>query len=203
MHAARRHSRRARADVRGAFPGRIALHVALIGATGCRMAWRERAYASRSERRMRAAERSAIEAVNSIPLQHHGPENPLANDTDSRGAADAGQAGGAGQEREKLPPDAVPLKSQKAKKRPAEVASERQRFRPFKELEHNQVTTQAGAAGIESAVFGDAGRGPRRARAPTPRWATVSPATRSRSSSWSRRIGAPATWTRAFKPRPW
>ena len=61
-----------------------------------------------------------IEAVESIPLQH--PAKPVER-----------------QKEEKPPPDAIALKSRKAKKPLAQVASERQRFRPFKEIEPNQV----------------------------------------------------------------
>jgi protein TonB len=78
-----------------------------------------------------------IEAVNAIPLQHSGLANPLANDTQSQipqqPAKPVEQA-----KKEKVSKDAIPLKSRE-KKRLTDVASERQRFRPFKDLDTNQV----------------------------------------------------------------
>jgi len=78
-----------------------------------------------------------IEAVNAIPLQHTGMANPLANDTQSQipqqPAKPIEQA-----KKEKISPDAIPLKSRE-KKRLTDVASERQRFRPFKDIDQNQV----------------------------------------------------------------
>jgi len=82
-----------------------------------------------------------VEAVNTIPLQHHGPQNPLANDTKT----ETPQAPAPPVERvkeEKPPPDAIPLKSKNAKKLPSQVASEKQRFRPYEELQKNQLTTK-------------------------------------------------------------
>jgi len=81
-----------------------------------------------------------IQAVESIPLQHQGMPNPLASDTESQVpqqiAKPVEQA-----KKEKVSKEAIPLKSRE-KKRLADVASERQRFRPFKELESNQVYTK-------------------------------------------------------------
>jgi len=78
-----------------------------------------------------------IEAVKSIPLLHSGEQNPLANDTESQvpqqPAKPIEQA-----KVEKVSPKAVALKM-KEKRRLSDVASERQRFRPFKEIDQNQV----------------------------------------------------------------
>lgn len=83
-----------------------------------------------------------IEAVKSIPLVHTGEQNPVANDTESQ----VPQAPAKPIEREKVEkvsPNAVALKMRQ-KKRLADVASEHQKFRPFKEIDHNQVfATQA------------------------------------------------------------
>ena len=83
-----------------------------------------------------------IEAVKSVPLLHSGPQNPVANDTESQ----VPQQPAKPLEREKeqkVSPNAVALKM-KQKKRLADVASEHQKFRPFKEIDHNQVfATQA------------------------------------------------------------
>ncbi len=78
-----------------------------------------------------------VEAVTSIPIPRSGAPNPVANDTDSQvpqqPAKPVEQA-----KREKVSPDAVALKF-KEKKRPSDVASERQKFRPFKDVDQNQV----------------------------------------------------------------
>lgn len=78
-----------------------------------------------------------IQAVNALPLQHAGMANPVANDTQSQipqqPAKPIEQA-----KKEKISPDAIPLKSRE-KKRLTDVASERQRFRPFKDIDQNQV----------------------------------------------------------------
>jgi protein TonB len=78
-----------------------------------------------------------IQAVDAIPLQHQGMPNPVANDTQSQipqaVAKPVEQA-----KKEKVSKDAIPLKSRE-KKKLSDVASERQKFRPFKELDQNQV----------------------------------------------------------------
>jgi TonB family protein len=77
-----------------------------------------------------------IQAVNSIPLSHSGMQNPLANDTQSQVPQQPTKKEQA--KREKESPDAIPLKMRE-KKRLTDVAAEKQRFRPFKELDQNQV----------------------------------------------------------------
>lgn len=78
-----------------------------------------------------------IEAVKSIPLLHSGPQNPVANDTQSQVPQQPTKPLEREKE-EKVSPNAVALKMRQ-KKRPADVASEKQRFRPFKEIDQNQV----------------------------------------------------------------
>jgi protein TonB len=79
-----------------------------------------------------------IEAVKSIPIPHTGAANPLANDSESQvpqqPAKPIEQT-----KPEKISPNAVALKMKKEKKRPSDVASEKQKFRPFKEIDQNQV----------------------------------------------------------------
>jgi TonB family protein len=121
--------------IRGFFLGAVALHIAVAAATGL-YSWMN----GRSE--MFGAKDAGggaigVEAVNTIPLLHSGAQNPLANDTQSQvpqqPAKPVEQS-----KREKIAPDAIPLKT-RMKKRLTDVASERQRFRPFKELDNNQV----------------------------------------------------------------
>ncbi len=101
----------------------------------------------------------AIQAVNSIPIQqHNGPPNPLATDTQS----EVPQAPAKPQERVKKeeapPPDAVALKTKTAKKTPADVASERNRFRTFKELDPYQVYNRSAPA-VSNPAFAVTGAG--------------------------------------------
>jgi periplasmic protein TonB len=77
-----------------------------------------------------------IEAVKSIPLLHSGQQNPVANDTESQVLQQPSKP----VEREKVEkvsPNAVALKMKK--RLPAYVASEHQKFRPFKQIDDNQV----------------------------------------------------------------
>jgi len=78
-----------------------------------------------------------IEAVKSIPLLHSGEQNPVAHDTESQVLQQPAKPIEQAKE-EKVSPKAVALKM-KQKKRLADVASEKQKFRPFKEIDHNQV----------------------------------------------------------------
>ena len=94
-----------------------------------------------------------IEAVNTIPLPHHGPENPLASDTDS----EVPQAPAKPVERvkeEKPPPDAVPIKSKTPKKTPAEVASEKNKLPASSRTGSVSGVQQIGAGGVEPGFFG-------------------------------------------------
>src|SRR6266851_3433940 len=129
-----------REPVSRAFAGSLALHVTLIAATAI--------YSWMSTHRDSFGAQNAgggaigIEAVNSIPIPRTGAPNPLANDTASQvpqqPAKPVEQV-----KRAKESPKAVALKM-KQKKRFADFASERQRFRPFKEIDQNQVfATQA------------------------------------------------------------
>ena len=124
-----------REPIRGAFLGALTLHLALVAATAL-YSWinGHRDFFGGKDAGGGAI---GVEAVNTIPLQHSGAQNPLANDTQSQvpqqPAKPVQQA-----KREKVSPDAVPLKT-RMKKRLTDVASERQRFRPFKEIDPNQV----------------------------------------------------------------
>ncbi len=99
----------------------------------------------------------AIQTVNSIPLPHQGPKNPLASDTDS----EVQQAPAKPKEavkKEIPPPDAVPLKSPKTKKNLADVASERNRYRPFKDIDPYQVYSKSAPA-VSNPAFAAQGAG--------------------------------------------
>jgi TonB family protein len=106
-----------------------------------------------------------VEAVDSIPLPHSGPKNPLANDTESQ----VQQAPAKPLERVKkevAPPDATPLKMKKPKKTPAPDASVKQTYRPYSEVDPYKVYNKT-APQVSSQVFsaapgsGNVGAGPR------------------------------------------
>lgn len=82
-----------------------------------------------------------VEAVDKIPLQHSGPQNPVAHDTES----EAQQAPPEKMERAKkevIPPDAVKLNlKEKDKKAKAKEASTPRHFKSFEELQKNQLTS--------------------------------------------------------------
>jgi len=122
-------------SIRGAFLGAAALHAAIAGALALN-GWLGHMDSFGAKD---AGGAVSIEAVNSIPLPHSGPENKLANESKSETpetpAPPVERVKG-----EKPPPDAVPLKSKAIKKKEAPVASVRQRYRPFDQLEKNQLT---------------------------------------------------------------
>jgi protein TonB len=82
-----------------------------------------------------------IEAVKSIPLPHRGMENPLANDTESQVPQTPVRAREQTQKRPKESPDAVALKD-RSKKKLSQVAAEKNKFRPFEELDPNRLTAK-------------------------------------------------------------
>ena len=89
----------------------------------------------------------AIQAVNSIPLPPHtGPQNPLASDTESVVPQAPTKPVERVKKEEPPPPNAVPLKTKKPKKTPSDVASERNRFRPFKSIDPYQVYSKSAPA---------------------------------------------------------
>jgi periplasmic protein TonB len=83
-----------------------------------------------------------VEIAKSIPLAHHGPQNPVANDTQSEVPETPAPPVERKQVEKAPPPDAIPLKSPDAKKKPAPVASTPQKFRPYQQLDPNQLTTK-------------------------------------------------------------
>jgi periplasmic protein TonB len=118
-----------------AFAAALALHVTLIAATGI-YNW---VNVHRDSFGAPDAGGGAIgiEAVKSIPIPRSGAANPVANDTESQVPQQPAKP--VEQEKlEKVSPNAVALKM-KQFRRQADVASEHQRFRPFKEIDRNQV----------------------------------------------------------------
>jgi len=139
----------AREPVGGPLVAALALHGALIGAAvlSSVLSIRHNAFGAPDA----GGQAVGIEAVNSIPLQHQGQPNPLANDTESQ----VPQQKTKPEERikeEKPPPNTVKLKTRNAKTKPAPVASERQHFRPYKELDPNQLTSRS-APQVSNPIF--------------------------------------------------
>ena len=83
-----------------------------------------------------------VEAVNAIPIIHHGEPNPLTNDTQSEIPQSPVKQPKEQAKKEVTPPDAIKLKTKKEKKTIAKEESTRQKYRPFRELEQNQVTSK-------------------------------------------------------------
>jgi TonB family protein len=139
--------------MRGAFLTALGLHAALVGGflySGWLAAHRNALGAPDA-----GGAAVGIEAVDTIPLPHQGPQNPLASDTDSQ----VPQAPAKPVERvkeEKPPPDAVALKSRK--KTPADVASDKNKFRNFKEIDPYQVYSKSAPA-VSNPIFSATGAG--------------------------------------------
>jgi periplasmic protein TonB len=83
-----------------------------------------------------------VQAVKSIPLAHQGQQNPVANDTESQVPQTPAPPVVRKEVEKAPPPDAIPIKSNVAKTKPAPVASTPHRFQAYKP-EPNQLTTKA------------------------------------------------------------
>jgi protein TonB len=92
-----------------------------------------------------------IEAVDKIPLPVSGRRNPLANDSESE-TPQAPVKPNEKTQKEVDSPDAVKLSLKKSKAKPAKEASAKTRFRPFDELEKNQIYSKS-APRLSSELF--------------------------------------------------
>jgi protein TonB len=126
-----------RDSLKGSFAGAIALHAALIGGVVV-SGLREKPEPFGS---LDAGGAIGIEAVKSLPLPHRGMENPVASDTQSQVPQTPLRAKERTQKKTKESPGAVALKDP-SKKKQSQAPSERQRFRPFEELDPNQLTAR-------------------------------------------------------------
>jgi protein TonB len=126
-----------RDPVRGSFVGAVALHAAIFGGLAIHTWWQGSADAFGAPN---AGGIVGIQAVNSIPLPHRGMPNPVANDTPSQVPQQPAPPKPVEKIKQTPPsPKAVPLKS---KTKQAPTPSQKQRFRPFEELDPNQVTAR-------------------------------------------------------------
>lgn len=183
-------------SVRGAFVGAIALHVSVVAAVLIS------AYIASHAQQLGSLDAGGgavgIEAVNSVPIPHHGMQNPLANDTLSETPQTPVKKPVEREKKEEPPKDAIPLKMKKLKK-PAKVASEKQRYRPYDELEKNQLTSSQ-APQVSSPIFSAKPGSGRVGPGANTTLGTLFRATPRRFRRWSRNIGAPATSMPAFRP---
>jgi outer membrane biosynthesis protein TonB len=92
-----------------------------------------------------------VEAVDKIPLPHSGRPNPLAAQTESEAPQEPAKPEDKAQ-KEVVPPDAVKLNLRKDKKQPAKEESVKRRFRPFEQLESNQLASKTPQA-VSSPLF--------------------------------------------------
>jgi len=135
-------------SMRGPFVAALTLHLAIIGAMAL-SAWLSRTILFGDKEAGGGA--VAVNPVPFIPIQHHGPENPLANDSQSQVPQTPEKA----PERVKAEtpsPKAIPIKTKDAKRKEAKEASQRQIFRPYNSLPPNQLTSKA-APQISSPMY--------------------------------------------------
>jgi protein TonB len=127
-----------RDSLRGPFFGAVALHAVVFGAVVISSMTGHRTSFGAAQAGGAAI---GVEAVNTIPLIHHGAPNPVANDTESQTPQTPVVKPKERVKEEPPPPDAVALKLRKTKQKPAPETSARQRFRPLNELLPNQLTS--------------------------------------------------------------
>jgi outer membrane biosynthesis protein TonB len=92
-----------------------------------------------------------VEVVNKIPIPHQGKPNPLAADTESEAPQEVAKPIDRAQ-KEVVPPDAVKLNLHEDKKKQAKEESVKRKFRPFDQLDSNQLTSKTPQA-VSSPLF--------------------------------------------------
>jgi len=130
-----------REPLSGAAVGSLALHVTIVAGIGI-YGWMS-AHTQSFGAQDAGGASVGVEAVNTIPLPHQGPKNPVANDTDSQ--VPHAPAKAVEKVKEKAPPpDAIPLKS-KSRQRLVDQAAAKQKFPSFKDLENQVYSNRAPA----------------------------------------------------------
>lgn len=159
----------------GPFLGALALHVALIG--GVAGAALLRGHAIPMGDKNAGAALMGITMVDSIPLQHDGMKNPLANNTDSIvpqapvPEAPVKEKKQPKAKEEPPPKDVVKLRDKKAPPLPTKEAATKQspkqlaqvtptpnKFRPFEQLDPNQLTSKSAPA-VAAPIYSASGGG--------------------------------------------
>jgi len=92
-----------------------------------------------------------VEVVDKIPIPHQGMPNPLASQSESEAPQEPAKPLDRAQ-KEVVPPDAVKLNLHKDKKQQAKEESVKRRFRPFDQLEANQLASKSPQA-VSSPLF--------------------------------------------------
>jgi len=136
-----------RESTRGAFAGALVLHGAILGGMAVYGLVKGHVEPFGAPN---AGGAIGVEVASSIPLAHRGMPNPVANPSDSEVPQTPVKEKEA-IKKETPPKDAVAIKS-KTKKKLEQVASAKQRFRPFDELEKNQLT-QREAPAVSNPMF--------------------------------------------------
>ncbi len=129
-----------RESMTGGFWASVLLHGTLIG-VGVFYAWMAAKSTPFGEPNSGGAA-VGVEAVKSIPLSHQGRQNPVANDTESQVPQTQPEPVERKEVEKEPPPDAIPLKSNVPKAKPAPVATTPHRFQAYKP-DPNQLTTKA------------------------------------------------------------
>ena len=141
-----------------AFAGAVCAHALLIG--GLAAVALMRGHADPFGDKNAGAGAVGVEAVDSIPLMHKGLPNPLANNTESEVPQTPVKEKVVQKAKaEPPPPDAIKIKDKKAPpKQVAQVATERNRFRPFEQLDPNQMTSKTAPA-VSNPIYSPASGG--------------------------------------------
>jgi periplasmic protein TonB len=100
-----------------------------------------------------------VNPVASIPLPDRGgPQNPVANPTESQVPTPPKAAPKSTPKQKAPPPNAIPLRSEKAPKRPAEAASQANKYREKQTYDQSQIYSSAGQR-VSSPLYGIPGGG--------------------------------------------
>ncbi len=142
-----------RENVRGAFTQSVVFHLALVGGLTL-YAWMNRPGESFGAEDAGGAA-VGVTAVESIPLASRGPENPVANDTQSEVPQEAPKpAPKAAPEPE--PKEAISLLPPEKKSK--QLITPKPRLKSFTEIAQNQLTSKSAQA-VSSPMFSAAGAG--------------------------------------------
>ena len=137
--------------------GSIGLHALVIATAGIAGYVADRARETWGDPNAFGGGSVSITPVSKIPLPSRaGRVNPVANDTESSTPPPPPKP--VPQERAKPEPDAVAIKSRNAPKKQSEVAASKQRYRPPREEQPNQLRSDVGQA-LTTPMFATAGSG--------------------------------------------
>jgi TonB family protein len=143
-----------RESLRRPLVGSVALHVGIVAFLVAFNWWTNRGRIQFGDPNSMGGS-VGITPVSSIPLPHRtGQTNPVANDTESK-VPSAPKVEKPKPKAVREQPDAIPLRSKNAPKRPSEQIARNQKFRPLEADRPNQVYSTTGAA-VSSPLYGGA-----------------------------------------------